>query len=139
MRKSLFAALITVTVLIGCSSPKEYVFKPLEEVSLAFSLYRVKYMSDTKSVFVRYELTLTNIGTTEISFDPGDIKIRINGLENEFTYYDSIGSVMTESQVYAPGSTVFNLYSVFPEELKGLKIKDIKTVSLESSGLEGSP
>ena len=77
MRKPLFTVLITFVVFFGCSSPKEYVFQPLDNTSLTFELHRTKYRPNTTSVFSK--------------------------------------------------------------ELKGLKIRDIQSFSLESSGLEGPP
>lgn len=139
MRSTLLTTLISFVIFIGCSQPKEYIFQPLDNISFAFEVHNLKYRPDTTSVFVYYELTVTNNATNEINFNPDDIKMRINGLENKYTYYDSLGSVMTESQAYSTGSAVFDLYSVFSKELKGLKLRDIQTVTLESSGLEDSP
>jgi hypothetical protein len=133
------AILIFFLILLGCSSPKEYVFQPLDDISYVFELQRIKHRPDHNSVFVYFELIVTNNIPIAINFNPGDVKLQINEFVSNGTYYDSLGSVMTVSQPLIEGKTIYHLYSVFSEDIKDFKPKDIDSFLLESTGLNRQP
>ena len=148
MRTFLRAILIFLLILIGCSSPEEpkvFVFEPVDGISFKFEILKMldpSYSKDDREnryEGVNYRLTLTNNTEREIYFNPGNVRVRINGVASEYTRPQGLGSGEWTTKPYPTGSTVFNSISMFPEKLVGVKIEDIRTFSLESTGLEGPP
>lgn len=148
MRTSLLSVLIAFVILIGCSSPDEpkvFMVEPASGISFKFKILEMidpsysRKQPENRYQGMNYKLTLTNNTGQQIYFNPGNVIIRINGVENVYTGPQGLGSGEWSTRACPTGSTVFNSYTVFPEELVGVKIEDIRTFSMEASGLKNSP
>jgi hypothetical protein len=138
--------LIVFIILIGCSSPDEpkvFVVEPADGISFKFEILEIHNPIVTKNKpenphqSMYYRLTITN--KRPVWFNPGNVKMRINGVENVYTGPNSLGSGEWATKAYPPGSHAFNSITYFPEELLYLKMEDIRTFSLVSDGLVDIP
>ena len=148
MRICFLSVVIVLLIVIGCSSPdkqREFVVEPVNGISFKFEILEMHGPSVTKNKpenlyqSMNYRLTLTNNTKQEIYFNPGDVIVRVNGVDNLYTGPQSLGSGEWRTEAYPPGSTSFHSFTYFPEELLHLKVKDIRTFSLVSNGLENPP
>ena len=115
----------------GCGEARQYRYSPAAGVNFAFVLRGLDHIEELHSRFLYFDLIVDNRSKSEILFNPGELRAVLNGESNSATYYDSSGSVMTETLRLEIGETSFRLYFVFPENVR----EDLNDFELVNFGL----
>ena len=127
-------SILLIAVIVSCSKNAEdsYSYETLDKVTYTVNTKKLKYYSDTKSVFLYFELIINNNFTEAVYIDIGKIKANLNGELSAATYYDSLASVMPNEEELQKGESIRKLYFVFSENLRG---KDLKEFEVTNYGL----
>ena len=122
--------LATLTT-IGCSKDvsSTYTYEPLTNITYTVKTRELKYHSDTKSVFMRFELAINNKSNKEVYLDISKIKASLNSELSSETYYDSVASVLPKKEKLKKGASNFKLYFVYSENLREKNINKFKITS----------
>ena len=121
---------LLITIL-GClkNATGTYTYIPMDNITYTLHTKELKYHSDVKAVFLNFDLLIENKSNEKVFLDIGKIRGNLNGQPSSAVYYDSLASVMPEIENLKSGLTQKNLYFVFPESLRGRKLRDFKITS----------
>jgi len=108
--------IFTIATFVGCSSntTETYDYQPMDSVSFSVKTENLVNNPDIGSLFLYYELSITNQSNKSIYLDIGQIRASLNGVVSLATYYDSLASVMPEKEKLIIGESRYKLYFVFP-------------------------
>ena len=122
-----FVALLLIAVS-GCAQKNEstHSYNPLNNVSFVINTKKLDYHSDTKSVFLYFDLKVENKASEDVFINVGKIQANLNGEPSKRTYYDSLASVIPKEEKLKNGISTWKLYFVFPEHLKARKIEQFR-------------
>ena len=125
-----YLSLILLLLLVcGCKDMASFDYSPFKDIELQFNLKRAKYSQEHKATFLYFELQVKNDASEDIYFDPGRLKVNVNGTISKETYYDSLASVMPERKILKKCKDRYNLYFVLTGETKLKSIEEFKVLN----------
>lgn len=108
--------LIALIVIIAPSKKpvfdKQDVY-PGVHIKIQIDKVETKELMGQLYTFVYFRYTIQNQNLKELFFNPGNIKVRYNGLINQSVEYNSLASAMTEAEKFPIGTKEYALYFVF--------------------------
>lgn len=119
---------------IGCGKKlnKTYNYTPYDSIKVEINLRKLKTHPKHKSVFLHFTFAVENSSAKHVYFNSGNIKAKLNEHINEFTYHDSLASTIAETEELKQGTSIYNLYFVFPEEVG---TKEIQNFEIQDFGI----
>lgn len=129
----IFASLLLVWALIGCSEITTVSLTPYPDVNVIATARKVSYhhheiSGKTTSVHFRYLVTARS--DAPLYFKVDTISVNINGQKNESAYYDSVASILPRWEPLKKGETVLDVYAVFPGTIDATTVANVKFMNL---------
>ncbi len=115
----ILTGILLALMVSGCSTDvsNTYVYHPSDNLDFTFQTKTITRHKDTKSIFLYFELVVSNHSETLRRINVGEIHATLNGILSKRVYYDSLASVLPRFETLKKGKTSYKLYFVFPEKI----------------------